>query len=52
MDPGPQVYSRVYSRPFRVAVVATSTLVLMFTNALLYSLLYPEVRLPSVSASS
>lgn len=38
-----QVYSRIYSRPFRVAVILTSTLVLMFTNALLYTLLYPDV---------
>jgi hypothetical protein len=37
------VYSRIYSRPFRVAVIVTSTLVLMFTNALLYTVLYPDV---------
>jgi hypothetical protein len=30
------VYSRRYSRPYRVALITTATLALMFFNALLY----------------
>lgn len=35
------VYSKIYSRPFRVAIICTTTLLLMFTNAVLYVLAYP-----------
>lgn len=36
------VYSAVYPRPFRIALIVTATLVLMFLNALLYYMSYPQ----------
>lgn len=37
-----QVYSAVYSRAYRIALIITMTLTLMFTNALLYDVAYPN----------
>lgn len=34
--------SDTQSRPFRVAIITTATLVLMFVNAILYILSFPE----------
>jgi len=36
------VYSAVYSRPFRIALIVSATMVLMFLNAVLYYLSYPQ----------
>jgi len=36
------VYSRVYSRAYRVAIITTTTFSLMFANALFYSISYPD----------
>jgi hypothetical protein len=35
-------YSALHSRPFRVAIITTSALVLMFVNAILYALTFPS----------